>query len=123
MGTGPQNANVLRTIRVDFQGFDRLNSFCRTAGITPSTAFNVAWGMVLSSLTFSDEVCFAYTTSLRDVSVEDIEAVVGPVMNLIVCRMKLSATDTVLNVLQRAQSDYMDSLPYRSCSLDRKSVV
>ncbi|KAL5349603.1 hypothetical protein ACLOAV_005898 [Pseudogymnoascus australis] len=116
-GTGPQNANVLRTIRVDFQGFDRLSSFCKAAGVTLSTAFNVAWGMVLSSLTFSDDVCFAYTTSLRDVSVENIEAIVGPVMNLIVCRMKLPATDTVLDVFQRAQNDYMDSLPYRSCSL------
>lgn len=109
----------IRTSRIEFNGFERLHEFCETAGITHSTVFSVAWAMLLSFLTQSDDVCFAYTTSLRDAPVEGIDAMIGPVMNLNVCRIKLETDvgNTLFDVLQQAQNDFTESLPHRACSL------
>lgn len=109
--------SALRTMRLDFPGCDRLNQLCKAVGVTPSTVFNVAWGLVLSTFVDSDDVCFAYTTSLRDAPVKNIESVVGPVMNLTVCRIQLPATSRLLDVFQCVQNDYTESIPHRSCSL------
>jgi amino acid adenylation domain-containing protein/non-ribosomal peptide synthase protein (TIGR01720 family) len=119
-GNNLANRSSIRTSRIELKDYARLNSFCESAGITQSTVFNVAWGLLLSFLTRSDDVSFAYTTSLRDAPVEGIDAMVGPVMNLNVCRIKLSAADTptsLFNVLQKTQDDFTASLPHRACSL------
>jgi amino acid adenylation domain-containing protein/non-ribosomal peptide synthase protein (TIGR01720 family) len=117
-GSNLANRSAIRTSRIELKDYSRLNSFCESAGITQSTVFNVAWGLLLSFLTQSNDVSFAYTTSLRDAPVEGIDSVVGPVMNLNVCRIKLSAADTSLfDVLQRTQDDFTASLPHRACSL------
>ena len=110
----------IRTSRIDFKDYHQVNSFCESAGITQSTVFNVAWGLLLAFLTQSDDVSFAYTTSLRDAPVGNIDAVVGPVMNLNVCRIKLSAAGaavSLFDILQKTQDDFTTSLPHRACSL------
>lgn len=119
-GNNLANRTSIRTSRIEFNEFTRLHRFCETAGITHSTVFNVAWGLLLSFLTQSDDVCFAYTTSLRDAPVEGIDAMIGPVMNLNVCRIKLPAADartTLLDVLHKTQDEFTESLPHRACSL------
>ena len=119
-GNSLTNRTSIHTSRVEFNDFGRLHRFCETAGITQSTVFNVAWGLLLSFLTQSDDVCFAYTTSLRDAPVEGVDAMIGPVMNLNVCRIKLPSADanaTLFDVLQQTQNDFTQSLPHRACSL------
>jgi amino acid adenylation domain-containing protein/non-ribosomal peptide synthase protein (TIGR01720 family) len=119
-GNNLANRTSIQTSRIEFHDFTRLHRFCETAGITHSTVFNVAWGLLLSFLTQSDDVSFAYTTSLRDAPVEGIDAMIGPVMNLNVCRIKLASSDTratLFDVLQRTQDDFTESLAHRACSL------
>lgn len=119
-GNNLANRSSIRTSRIELKDYSRLNTFCESAGITQSTVFNVAWGLLLAFLTQSDDVSFAYTTSLRDAPVEGIDAMVGPVMNLNVCRIKLSAAGgpmSLFDVLQKTQDDFTASLPHRACSL------
>jgi amino acid adenylation domain-containing protein/non-ribosomal peptide synthase protein (TIGR01720 family) len=119
-GNNLANRSSIRTSRIELKDYSRLNSFCEAEGITQSTVFNVAWGLLLAFLTQSDDVSFAYTTSLRDAPIEGIDAMVGPVMNLNVCRIKLSAAGaglSLLDVLQKTQGDFAASLPHRACSL------
>ncbi|KAM0723808.1 hypothetical protein Q7P37_000798 [Cladosporium fusiforme] len=120
MGKDLAKRTSIRTSRIEFKNFSGLHRFCETAGITHSTVFNVAWGLLLSFLTQSNDVCFAYTTSLRDAPVEGVDAMIGPVMNLNVCRIKIPGPDapgTLLDVLQQTQNDFTESLPHRACSL------
>lgn len=55
--------------------------------------------------------------SLRDVSADGVQFVVGPVINLMICRMKMSGDSLLSDVLQQIQDDYMESLPFRHTSL------
>ncbi|KAL4950600.1 hypothetical protein BDW69DRAFT_187197 [Aspergillus filifer] len=106
----------LGTLRLKLESFSALLSLCEERRLTLSTAFTAAWGLTLRLFCNSDDVCFSYMTSLRDSSIEDIESMVGPVINLLACRMKLSKNDSLKDVLQRVQGDFMEQLSYNSLS-------
>ena len=55
--------------------------------------------------------------SLRDVSADGVQWVIGPVINLLVCRMKVSDDAKLSDVLHQIQNDYVESLAYRHTSL------
>ncbi|KAJ5714059.1 AMP-dependent synthetase/ligase [Penicillium malachiteum] len=107
----------LRSIPVNFVSLTQLQSACEKRGITLSNVFNAAWGLTLRLFCGSDDVSFSYMASLRDVTVDGIQTVVGPVINLMICRMKLSSDSRLSDVLKQIQDDYMESLPFRHTSL------
>ncbi|KAK2757240.1 NRPS [Arachnomyces sp. PD_36] len=107
----------LKSIRLNFDAFAQLQGFCAEHAITVANVFHAAWGLTLSNVCKSDEVCFTYTASLRDAPVSEIDSVVGPVMNLLVCRMKLTPELQLIDIIRRVQDDYVESLPYLYSSL------
>ncbi|KAJ5794166.1 AMP-dependent synthetase/ligase [Penicillium paradoxum] len=114
---GQQSAKALRSIPVNFGAINELQAVCEKHGITLANVFNAAWGLTLRDFCGSDDVCFSYMASLRDVSADGVQWVVGPVINLLVCRMKVAHDAKLSDVLHQIQNDYMESLPYRHTSL------
>lgn len=106
----------LRTLRLNFSSFNGLQSICERKALTLSTAFTAAWGLTVRLFCNSDDVCFSYMTSLRDAMVEDIESIVGPVINLLACRMRVTNDEPLRDILQRVQNDCMEQLPHNSLS-------
>lgn len=94
-----------------------LKRFCKRHKVTASNVFLVAWGIVLRSLNSPDQVIFGYTTSGRDVPLQDIENAVGPYLNMLICRMKLDKEDRLLDLISRRRDEYLESLPYQHTSL------
>ncbi|KAH2309016.1 Nonribosomal peptide synthetase 1, partial [Aspergillus fumigatus] len=117
LNDGRPSNKRLQVIRLDFSSLKELQALCESCGLTLSTAFSTAWGLTLRSFCGSNEVCFSYMASLRDVSVDEIGSVVGPVINLLACRMKVTEDVCLEDVLHQVQNDYMESLPYRHTSL------
>ncbi|KAL4997132.1 hypothetical protein BDV10DRAFT_186497 [Aspergillus recurvatus] len=107
----------LKVLRPNFNLFNELQTACEEKRLTLSTAFTAAWGLTLCLFCGSDDVCFSYMTSLRDALVDDIESVVGPVINLLACRMKVSKDDTLGGIMQKVQNDCMEHLAYNTLSL------
>ncbi|RDW76398.1 nonribosomal peptide synthase Pes1 [Aspergillus mulundensis] len=107
----------LMILRPSFNLFHDLQLVCDDNRLTLSTAFTVAWGLTLHLFCSSNDVCFNYTTSLRDSMVEDIESVVGPVINVLACRMKISRDGLLGDLMQQVQSDCMEQLAHNNVSL------
>jgi amino acid adenylation domain-containing protein/non-ribosomal peptide synthase protein (TIGR01720 family) len=111
----------LRSIRLDFGSLSvpDLQSFCNTQGITLSNIFHTAWALTLSQYIGSNDVTFGYLTSARDAQeIPGVEEMVGPLINTITCRAKLTDTELcLLDVLRHVQQDYLDTLPHRHVSL------
>ncbi|KAJ5587710.1 uncharacterized protein N7459_003475 [Penicillium hispanicum] len=107
----------LRSIPVNFTSLTQLQTVCEKKGITLSNVFNAAWGMTLRLFSGRDDVSFSYMASLRDVPADGVQWVVGPVINLMICRMKISGSTLLSDVLKQIQDDYMDSLAHRHTSL------
>jgi amino acid adenylation domain-containing protein/non-ribosomal peptide synthase protein (TIGR01720 family) len=112
-----QNERVLRSVDVELEDASLINQFCARHELNVSTVMYVAWALVLRSYTQSDEACFAYTTSGRDVPVPGAAEAVGPFINVLIGRVQLPAETRLLDVLRTVQDDTLDNLNYQNCSL------
>ncbi|OGM47600.1 nonribosomal peptide synthase Pes1 [Aspergillus bombycis] len=107
----------LRSVRLNVNFYSELLEACEKSGVTLSAAISTAWGLTLGQFCGSSDVCFSYLASLRDMPVEDIESVVGPVITLLACRMKIPGNGLLEDILHRVQNDYMEQLSHRNTSL------
>ncbi|KAL2783280.1 hypothetical protein BJX66DRAFT_345079 [Aspergillus keveii] len=114
--TTTQGRKRLNSMRLTFERFPELQTFCADNSITVANAFNAAWALTLAHICKVEEVCFSYTASLRDTPVPEIESVIGPVMNLLLCRLKVGSR-SILDLVRQIQDDYMDNYPHRDVSL------
>ena len=107
----------LRYVRVHFEELDELQALCDKRGVTIVNAIYAAWALTLRLYTASEGVCFGYLTSSRDLPIESIRDVVGPVMNMVVCRLQVLAGSTLGELMETVQQDYLNSLEFRHVPL------
>ncbi|KAF9768165.1 nrps5 single domain, non-ribosomal peptide synthase-like protein [Fusarium sp. DS 682] len=92
----------------------------RTHGVSVANFFQVAWALVLRAFTGSDDVCFGYLTSGRDVPVDRIDEIVGPLISMLISSTNFSIGDdapSALELLQTMNRNYIDSLPHQHSAL------
>lgn len=115
-----ESGRVLNKITRVVPGADAMRQLGRTYGVSISNVFQLAWALVLRAFTGSDNVCFGYLTSGRDVPVDRIEEMVGPLISMLVSSTSFRAGDdaqSALELLQAMNRSYLDSLPHQHCSL------
>ena len=95
----------------------RLQSFCKTQGATLATVVQSIWGIILQGYTLTDDVCFGYLTSGRDVPVSGLQTMVGTLIHLLVCRIKCDGSETFSDLLQRLQRQLGPALQHQYTSL------
>lgn len=98
---------------------EAMHAFCQLWDITPSTVIQTAWALVLKSYTGIDTVCFGSLSSGRDLPIDDVENIYGPLITMITCKLHLNAGFKVLESLKTLQNDYLNSLAYRDFPLRR----
>ncbi|KFY79912.1 hypothetical protein V499_01170 [Pseudogymnoascus sp. VKM F-103] len=106
-----------RSLSVEIKNPHHLLKFCQSQEMTLSALFRTVWGLILRAFTSSDEVCFGFITSGRDLPVAGIEDIVGTFINMLVCRMNLTETSLLKDIIATAQTDYLSSLPHQHASL------
>ncbi|KAJ5714400.1 nonribosomal peptide synthetase [Penicillium malachiteum] len=107
----------LQSVHIRVEEGALLHEFSQLYEVTLSNLLQVAWGLVLRSYTSSDSVCFGYLSSGRDLPVPEVQEMVGPLINLLVCRMKVTPNRSVHSLLQDTHAEYLQSLPYQHYSL------
>ncbi|RDL36341.1 Uncharacterized protein BP5553_05693 [Venustampulla echinocandica] len=80
-------------------------------------ACQVAYALMLRCYNGASNVCFSYTTSGRQKRIKGLQDAVGNFVNTIPCRVDVGENTTIAKALERAQSDFLDSLPYQGASL------
>ena len=94
-----------------------LQTFCRRYDITTSNLVRSVWALVLRHYAKNDDVSFGYLSSGRDVPIAAPDEIVGPVFNLLPCRLRIEHGADVGSVLNAMQADYAKALPYQAYSL------
>lgn len=113
---GETQENALETIHISLDVTSKaLNAFCQKSNITMSNMFQAVWAVVLQNYSGSDQVCFGYLVSGRDVPIDNIHNAIGAFINMLVCRLDM--TGTLAQVLEEVREGYANSLPYQHCSL------
>lgn len=94
-----------------------IQSFCRNQGITPASLLQLAWSMVLSVYTGTDDVCFGYLASGRDAPVPHIEHAIGAFVNMMICRVNLEGRLTCQEVLTSVHDQFVQAMAHQHVGL------
>jgi len=107
------------TVDVQIKDSALIHEYCSNHGFTMANVLQAVWALVLKCYSGSDDICFGYLASGRDVQVDGIEDAVGLFINMLVCRVKLanSRSTTVEDIIEKLQDDFLQNLPYQHCSL------
>ncbi|QMU21092.1 amino acid adenylation domain-containing protein [Gordonia rubripertincta] len=89
----------------------------RAHGVTPNTAIQVAWALLLSAMTGRSDVVFGNTVSDRPAHIAGIERMIGLFINTLPVRVRLDPDETVTELLTRAQAEQAAMLDHRNIGL------
>jgi len=113
----PSKQRQLRSHDMRFTRFGELHTLAENNNVTFANILLTAWALVLRSYTNSSDVCYGYLTSGRNVPIDDIDNAVGAFINMLVSRVELAPSSSLLSLIQNVQSDFIDSMPHQHCSL------
>lgn len=94
-----------------------LRAFCSKYNVTVANIVQATWALVLAQYTGTNDVCYGYLSSGRDVPVEGIEGIVGPLINMIVCRTRFESNEQPAQMIQQVKLDYLSGLEHQHFSL------
>ncbi|MFK0251245.1 non-ribosomal peptide synthase/polyketide synthase [Amycolatopsis azurea] len=120
---GPEGRDLVPATPVNLDtvlpgGLSRgLREQARRHGLTVNSVLNAAWGLVLSTMTGRHDVVFGAAVAGRPAAVPEIENTIGLFLNTVPARVRLDATESVLDLVRRLQSERMDLTPYEFMSL------
>ncbi|KAF2119371.1 hypothetical protein BDV96DRAFT_486547 [Lophiotrema nucula] len=107
----------LHSLYLDFHRYSELQTLAERNSITFSNIMLATWALVLRSFTGSSDVCYGYLTSGRNIPVDNIENAVGAFINMLVSRIGVSSSLTLVDIFRKVQDDFIESVPYQHCSL------
>ncbi|PYH86079.1 nonribosomal peptide synthase [Aspergillus uvarum CBS 121591] len=115
-----QDAMGLRkpqSLQFNVPGFRRIAAFSSRKSLTISSVLQTAWALVLRHYTSAGDVSFGYLSHGRDIPLDDAESIVGPMINMMVLRVVFSEDKKLINILEGARDDVLNSLTYQHSSL------
>ncbi|KID95513.1 Amino acid adenylation, partial [Metarhizium majus ARSEF 297] len=108
-----------RDMTVSVPGLEasKIHDFCAKWEVTTASVIQTAWAVVLYHFTGCANPCFGNLASCRDVPVDRLGDMFGPVIAMLPYRVRLDGRHSVVETLREAQKDYVDSLPHQTFSL------
>ncbi|RHZ67305.1 uncharacterized protein CDV56_102390 [Aspergillus thermomutatus] len=110
----PDEESLSQCHRFEIDEHAAIATYCRQYHVTAPNLFCMAWALVLRAFTGLDNVCFGNIVSGRDIPVEGIAEMAGPLINCLPFRVNLSR-GTVSQVLQSVSADYGASIVHQTC--------
>ncbi|KAI0410712.1 hypothetical protein F5X98DRAFT_381491 [Xylaria grammica] len=94
-----------------------LKSYCEANGVTMFNLVQLSWGLVLRAYTGLDTACFGYLVSGRNIAINSIEQIIGPLNNMLVCHINMNDGNSTVDLARSIHSDYLQELEYQHTSL------
>ncbi|KAI1752012.1 peptide synthetase [Xylaria castorea] len=107
-----------QVVKLPFRRHKELSELCARMQITLSTVLQAVWAILLRTYTGNEEVCFAYTCSGRDIQLDGVETICGPLVNLVVRRVSL-VDKSLRSMIETIQEDFVDSLQHQTAPFMR----
>ena len=109
--------SLVRRVHIAAESQGALASSCKTHNTTASNLVQTVWALTLRQLLGLDEVVFGYVVSNRQASIAREQEMIGPLLNILVCRLHISSATTLSGLLAKIREDYLDSMPYQHCGM------
>ncbi|KAE8321391.1 hypothetical protein BDV39DRAFT_210790 [Aspergillus sergii] len=101
--------------------FNRISQSCQQAQTTIPNLIRSAWALTLARWT--QTITFGYLVSGRDAPITSVENIVGPLLNLAVCRLELTSHSSLKDILATIQTDYTRSLAQQAGTIPALNEV
>lgn len=105
------------TIEVPDINSNKMNNCCAEWEVTIASIVQTAWALVLQEYTGSKTPCLGVLTLGRDVPVEDVDDIFGPLICMMPCRIRLDQNKSIVEIVRDVQKEYIESLPHQSYPL------
>lgn len=87
------------------------------SGVTNATLVQLAWALVLSQYSDSNDVIFGLTVSGRNANLEGIESLTGPTITTVPLRFRLNPEELVIHELHRLQEQVVAMVSFEQFGL------
>jgi amino acid adenylation domain-containing protein/non-ribosomal peptide synthase protein (TIGR01720 family) len=114
---GAAHRPLSHLVALDADTGERLRGLSVRAGVTLATLAHAIWGLLLGRLLDRDDVVFGSVIANRPESIPGIERMLGLFINAVPVRVTWSATDGLLDLLGRLQSDIIARRAHESLPL------
>ncbi|KAH7074756.1 hypothetical protein BKA63DRAFT_596436 [Paraphoma chrysanthemicola] len=92
---------------------EEVNKVCRKHRITAATLFQAAWALVLRAVASTDDVLFGYMTANRELDITSIDELVGPMINMLACRLSIDSTTSITSLLKQTHDSFLETLEHQ----------
>ncbi|TPX70384.1 hypothetical protein SpCBS45565_g01827 [Spizellomyces sp. 'palustris'] len=110
----PGSHTVTRKVSTSLNEVERL---CRQAGTSIRAVGQAAWSILLSAYLDTPDVTFGHVVSGRTLDVPGVAQVIGPCLNTVPCRLRIDQYNSIRDLLQDIQRQYVNMLPYQHTPL------
>lgn len=97
----------------EFEQASEIFAFSREHQVTLANILKVGWALVLRSYTGSNDGCFGYIASGRNVPVAHIDNLVGNTLSLQIARLVVEEQAQLIHLIGKMQNDYFEGLPHQ----------
>ncbi|KNG84900.1 hypothetical protein ANOM_007470 [Aspergillus nomiae NRRL 13137] len=87
------------TVSKELTALDTLAALLKASGFTATNAFQTVWGLVLARSIAPTDVCYGGLKSCRDAAVPGILQMVGPLFNILPCRLQFRSIHPTMSEL------------------------
>ncbi|KAL8826241.1 MAG: hypothetical protein Q9191_003926, partial [Dirinaria sp. TL-2023a] len=91
----------------------RLPAFCKSNNLTMATVFQTAWALVLRTYTRTKDIIFGYMTANRDVPIAGIADIVGPLINMLLCRLSIPDSTPLPTLLRDVAAEFLEGVEHQ----------
>jgi non-ribosomal peptide synthetase component F len=104
----PTKIETEPVVSVELQNLPELQRFCRTNSVTVANVIQLAWSLVLASCVGSRQVSFGYLASGRDVPINGVHTLIGPMINMMICHCELDYDMTPSQATRKVQDRFFE---------------
>ncbi|KAF4448426.1 hypothetical protein F53441_8149 [Fusarium austroafricanum] len=94
-----------------------LRDMCRNYNVTAANVAQLAWALVLASRVELSQICFGYLSSGRDIPIDGVDRLVGPMINMMICYIQLDYSATTVDVIRQIQDRFFQGFDHQRASL------
>lgn len=105
------------SVRLTLEMTPEREAFCQDEGITLSNLLQLSWSLLLHLHTGNLDVVFGHLVSDRDVDIPNAEAVVGPMLSMIMGRVQFQHSSSLLDSLRKLQEHNIRALGHKTYDL------
>ena len=113
----PTEIQTEPVVSVALQDLPGLHNFCRTHSVTVANVLQLAWALVLASRVGSHQVSFGYLASGRDVPIDGVDTLIGPMINMMICHLDLDHDMTPSQAIQKVQDRFLEGFEHQRAPL------